>query len=115
MQSTYGTSGNTVLSFSSLTRAVGATGNLVTSGGLNGVSNKVVVTGAAANALIDPGIYFGGSSYAWNDAGGFVRAVNYGVDSGTATSAATTSVNSVPQLQITGAISADVPGIAGAR
>jgi hypothetical protein len=47
VQSTYGTSGNAALTFSSLAaRGAGATGNFVVSGGSNGSTNKIVLTAA---------------------------------------------------------------------
>ena len=52
----------------------GATGNFVVSGGTNGSSNKIVLTGATTGALLDKGYFFGGSSYAAYDTGGFARA-----------------------------------------
>ncbi|MGC3968276.1 MAG: autotransporter-associated beta strand repeat-containing protein [Pirellulales bacterium] len=83
VRSVFGTSGTTQLTFSSLTaRSTGATVNFVTSGGVNGTSNRIVVTGQAAG-FIGAGYFFGGSEFASYDAGGFVRAVNYGVDAGT--------------------------------
>ena len=81
VQSTYGTSGTTSLTFASLAaRTAGATGNLVTSGGTNGTTNLIKFTAApTASALIDRGLFFNGSSFAAYDAAGsgFVRA--YGV------------------------------------
>lgn len=80
VQSTYGTSGNAELSFSSLAaRGAGATGNFIISGGTNGTTNKIVITGAATGFL-DKGLYFNGSSYAAYDSGGYVRALAYGTD-----------------------------------
>ena len=71
-------SGNTSVTFSShAARTAGATGNFMITDGMNGDSNKIVLTGAATNALIDPGEYYSGNSYAWNDLNGYVRAINY--------------------------------------
>lgn len=107
VQSTYGTSGNTSLTFASLAaRGVGATGNFVTFGGSNGTTNKIVLTGQTANAFLSQGLFFGGSSYAWNDAGGFVRALNYGTDAGAATSAGGSSLAGTAHQQITGEVTA---------
>ncbi len=82
VQSTWGTSGNTVLTFASLgarTQGVGATGNFLVTNGTNGATNKIVLTTApTAGTLIDPGIFFGGGAtgagYATYDSGGFLRA-----------------------------------------
>jgi autotransporter-associated beta strand protein len=77
LQSTYGSSGNAALSFTSLAaRQAGATGNFVVTGGSNGSTNKIVLSGASTGFL-DKGLYFGGSSYAAYDAGGFVRGLIY--------------------------------------
>ncbi|MGB8166722.1 MAG: autotransporter-associated beta strand repeat-containing protein, partial [Chthoniobacteraceae bacterium] len=105
VQSTYGTSGNASLTFASLgARAAGATGNLVVSGGANGTTNKITLTGAATG-FINQGLFFNGTAFAFNDAGGFVRGINYGTDAGSVTSAATTTVAGTAHLQTSGAIS----------
>jgi autotransporter-associated beta strand protein len=83
IQSTYGTSGNASLALTSLARSAGAAGNFIVSGGTNGSTNKIVITGATANALINPGVYFGGSDFAAYDSGLFVRALAYGSDTNT--------------------------------
>jgi fibronectin-binding autotransporter adhesin len=77
--STLGGATSSTLTFASLAaRASGATGNFVTSGGTNGVSNVIKFTsGPTAGTLIDKGVFYNGSSYAAYDSGGFVRA--YGV------------------------------------
>ena len=49
------------------------------SGGTNDITNSIVLSGHAAG-FINPGIFFSGSSYAYYDAGGFVRGINYGSD-----------------------------------
>ena len=85
VQSTYGGSGNTSLTFSSFTRADGATANFVISGGTNGTTNKIVLTGQPSG-FIDSATFFNGSEYAYVDPAGYVRAINYGVDPGTAES-----------------------------
>ena len=86
VQSTYGSSGNAEFSITSLAaRQGGATGNFVVSGGANGSTNKIVLTGAATGFL-DTGLYFGGSSFAAYDAGGFVRGLIYGTDTDAAAS-----------------------------
>src|SRR5207244_1443004 len=48
----------------------------------------------------------GGSNYAYNDAGGFVRGINWGTDPNSATSGTTASVPGTNFQQITGAVTA---------
>jgi autotransporter-associated beta strand protein len=106
VQSTYGGSGSTSLTFSSLaTRAVGATENFVTSGGANGTTNSIVLTGVTANSFINQGAFFGGNAYAWNDAGGFVRGISYAgtPDTGTTQITASTVTTTGTHVQVTGA------------
>lgn len=106
VQSTFnGTSAS--IGFTSLAaRASGATLNFVTSGGVNGSTNSITLTGAAAG-FINQGTFFGGNQYAWmNAAGTYVRGINYGVDTGSATSAGAASLTGVNHQQITGAITA---------
>ncbi len=75
VQSTYPGSGNSTLTFSSLAaRTAGASGNFVISGGANGSTETIVLTGASSGVLLDKGLFFGGSSYAAYDSGGYVRA-----------------------------------------
>ena len=106
ISSIYGTSGNTSLTFSSMTaRSAGATGNFTVTNGTNGSTNKIVITGLAAG-FVDKGIFFGGTNYAYNDATGYLRAPVYGTDAGFVTSAATTTLASATHQQITGALSA---------
>jgi autotransporter-associated beta strand protein len=98
VQSTYGSSGNAELSFSSVaTRHGGATGNFIVSGGSNGTTNKIVLTGASTGFL-NAGFYFGGGSFAAYDAGGFVRALNYGTDTD---AAATDTITAGNHVQLT--------------
>lgn len=79
VQSTYGSSGNAALSFTSLAaRGAGAVGNFVISGGSNGTTNKISITGATSGILLNRGLFFNGSSYAAYDAAGFVRAYGSG-------------------------------------
>ncbi len=78
------------LTFSSLSaRAAGATGSFVQNG--TGANNtKIVLTGQAAG-FMNQGLFFtdgfGNNNFAYYDAGGFVRGINYGVDANTATQA----------------------------
>jgi autotransporter-associated beta strand protein len=86
VESVYGGSGNTSLTFSSLApRAVGATGNFVITGGTNGTTNKIVLTGQPSG-FIDTATFFNGDEYAYVDPTGYVRGIDYGVDPGTAVS-----------------------------
>ena len=86
VQSTYAGSGSNSVTFSSLgPRAVGATGNFIISGGTNGVTNQIVLTGQPSGH-IDNSTFFNGTDYAYVDPTGYVRAINYGVDPGTAVS-----------------------------
>jgi chondroitin AC lyase len=105
IQSTYGGSGDTRVTFSSLgTRSIGATGNFIVSGGTNGATNEIVLTGLPAG-FINQGTFFDGSSYAYmNSSGGSVRAIAYGSDSGAVTSNGGTTLSSAAQQQFTGAI-----------
>ncbi|WP_009959323.1 autotransporter-associated beta strand repeat-containing protein [Verrucomicrobium spinosum] len=104
--STYGGSGNTTLTFASFTRTAGATANFVTSGGANGTTNKIVLSsGVTAGAFIDQGTFFGGSAYAFYDASGYVRDLQYGVDSGASTFAGGTTLTGT-HVQTTGAVTA---------
>lgn len=104
--STYGGSGNTTLTFASFARTAGATANFVISGGTNGTTNKIVLTsGAASGAFIDQGTFFGGNTYAFYDATGYVRDLQYGVDSGAFTFAGGTSLTGT-HVQTTAAVTA---------
>ncbi|MGH8047303.1 MAG: hypothetical protein ACREKL_08650 [Chthoniobacterales bacterium] len=55
--------------------------NLVSSGGVNGTTNKIVLAGAQTGFLRSRD-FFNGSDYVYNDATGFIRAPVYGVDAG---------------------------------
>jgi len=109
VQSTYGTSGTTNLTFASLTArtAGGGTGNFVTSGGTNGTTNLIKFTsGPTTAALIDRGLAFNGSSYAAYDAGGYVRAYGSG-DTGYVAAAGGTSTitsGSTTNVALTGSV-----------
>jgi autotransporter-associated beta strand protein len=99
VQSTYGgTSGNTLLTFASLAaRGAGATGNVVSSGGTNGTTNKIVFTAApTTGALIDKGFYFNGADFAAYDATTLnMRALAYGTDTSAAAVDTITAANHV--------------------
>lgn len=104
--STYGTSGNTSLSFSGLAaRSSGSVGSFTVTNGVNGSTNKISITGLATG-FVDKGIYFAGSNYAYNDATGYLRAPVYGTDAGFVTSSTTATLSSSTHQQITGNITA---------
>jgi autotransporter-associated beta strand protein len=92
VQSTRTAAQNLSLTFSSLAaRPVGATGNFVASGGVNGTENQIALTGAALG-FMDQGFFFGGTNYAYmNAAGTYVRAPVYGTDSGFTTAGTITA------------------------
>jgi len=87
-------------------RATGSTLNLVVNGG-TATQNRILIA-KGTNGYLNQGTFFNGSNFAWkNSSTGYVRAINYGADSNTATSAggATLAGNS-QHYQITGAITA---------
>ncbi len=101
IQSNYASGPGNAITFTSLAaRAIGATANFVINGGTNGSTNKIVLSGQAANAFINQGLYFNGADFVWNDAGGFVRAINYGSDAGAVTSTTTGSQTATAHLQV---------------
>ena len=113
VQSTYGTSGNSSLTFSSLAgHTAGATGNFVISSG-TATTNEIVLTGTSAGFL-GQGYFFGGNNYAYmNSAGGYVRGINYGGDSGAVTAAGGTSTivsSSASNVELTGNVSNQATG-----
>ena len=57
------------------------------------LANKRIILTAQPAGFINQGVFFGGNNYAWNDTTPFarVRALNYGVDAGTATQGASTT------------------------
>ena len=94
---------------SNSTRASGATLSFVNSGSTNSATNGFVLGGVTVNTFIDKGVFYGTGStnnYAWYDSLGFVRAINYGVDTGSSTNGTTTTLASKTYQQITGAITA---------
>jgi autotransporter-associated beta strand protein len=143
VQSIYGTSGNASITFGSLAaRTSGASGLFIASGGANGSSNKIVLTGvtpgangiviggaaAGAPATIAGGVYFFNtanppttgtpSDYAVYDTAGFVRAINFGTDTtlgNTVAAAATTlTAASISQINTSSGTSGAVALSAGA-
>jgi fibronectin-binding autotransporter adhesin len=107
VQTTRTAAQNVMLTFSSLAgRPAGVTRNFVVSGGTNGTSNSIVLTGAAAG-FVDQGTFFGGSNYAFmNATSSYVRGINYNGDAGAATSSGATTLASTSFQQITGAVTA---------
>lgn len=105
VQSTFGGGIAGGITFASLARTAGATGNLIVSGGVNGSTNKIVLT-AQATGFINQGTFFNGSSYAYYDAGGFVRGMNHGTDASTATTGAGVTIGALggQHVQVTGSI-----------
>ncbi|MDZ4782669.1 MAG: autotransporter-associated beta strand repeat-containing protein [Planctomycetia bacterium] len=101
---------DTTLTFDSFARTSGATGNFTVAGaGSTAALNQVkFASPPAAGQFLDAGLYFGGNNYAAYDAGGFVRAIVYGTDTNTATSAAgvTLGANTGRDINQTGIISA---------
>jgi fibronectin-binding autotransporter adhesin len=105
ISSVYGSSGTSGVTMAGLgTRAAGSTGNFVTTGGVNGTTNRLVLTTGSGN-LLNPGIFFGGSNYAAYDAAGFVRGIAYGTDAGAVTTAGGASVAGT-YVQLTGNVTA---------
>lgn len=106
--------GNSFLTFTTLAaRGSTATMNFLTTNGTNGTDNKIVLSSVTPDSFIDKGAFYSNTAataaanaYAWYDAGGYVRPINYASDAGAATSGATTSVASATHQQITGALSA---------
>ena len=81
VQSTYNT-GTDALTFASLAVSNGATVNFVTSGGVNGSTNRINITGQSAAGFINAGAFYDGADFAYmNSAAGYVRAPVYGTDS----------------------------------
>ncbi len=97
---------NVSLTFSSLAAVTpGATGNFVVNGGTNGVDNKIVLTNATLDSFLGKNLFFGGSNFAWYDAGSFVRGIKYGFDAGSVTSTGDVSLSGT-YVQATGAVTA---------
>ena len=91
---------------SSYSRVTGSTLNLVLNGGT--ASQNQILIARGTNGYLNQGTFFNGSNFAWkNTANGYVRAITYGTDSNTATSAGGTALAGNSQhYQITGAITA---------
>jgi autotransporter-associated beta strand protein len=92
-----------MLTFAFEGRSQGATVNFIANGGTNGIDNIITFTGQSG--FINQGSFFQGSNYAWEDSAGFVRGINYGSDSGSATTAGGTKMpTGISYVQITGPI-----------
>ncbi|HSH93469.1 MAG TPA: autotransporter-associated beta strand repeat-containing protein [Roseimicrobium sp.] len=108
VQSIYAGTGSTALTFTTFQVNSTAAANFVVSGGANGTTNKIVLTNQALNSFLNQKTFFNGSNYVWNDAGGFVRGINYTSDTGaeaiTAAQAAFTAGKLYEQISGAGAI-----------
>lgn len=107
--------GNAALTFASMgARPAGASVNFVTTGGVNGTTNKIVLTQFPAGtttptaALLNKGVFFGGSDYAAYDALGFVRALNYGTDANTVAVIASGTTLGVDDITKSVSLSGDI-------
>lgn len=74
--------GNTAITVTNWSRSPGAVATFTISGGSNGSTARINLTGQATG-FIDAATAFG-SGFAWFDAGGYVRGINYGTDANTA-------------------------------
>jgi len=116
IESTYAGSGTNTLTFASLpARTPGSTRTFMVNNGNNGTTNKIAITGQAAG-FMDQGTFVGwgdgngGSEFAWYDAAGYVRGINYGVDPGSVyVNTGTTSVSGT-YVNVAAAISAQTTG-----
>lgn len=86
-------------------RSASATINFLVTGGTNGVDNRITFN-SQAPGFLDHGTFFNGSSFAWLDDTRYVRAINYGTDPDTATTAGGTALPDAPHVQLTGAVTA---------
>jgi fibronectin-binding autotransporter adhesin len=108
VESTWAGTGTSTMAFTSLAaRGATATGNFVTSGGVNGTENRITLTGQGTG-FIDQRLFFGGGAFAWYDAGGFVRGLAYNGTEGTTTAGGTTI--SGTHVQVTGAVTGQTTG-----
>jgi autotransporter-associated beta strand protein len=112
-----GSSGVSTLSFTNMaTRGAGATVNFQTSGSASGtiVLTKYNGTALASKALINSGVFFGGSGYAVYDATlGALRAFNYSTDTGALASSGGTTLAATlsgSNVQLTGSLSGQATG-----
>jgi len=98
---------NVLITFSSLAaRAAGASGSFSLAG-TYGSANGVSITGLSAG-FIDIGLFDEvNNAFLWYDSGGYVRTINYGVDSGTFTTAGSVaSIDSIAHAQAVNTVTA---------
>jgi|GEM_PF-916338 len=91
-------SGVAGLTFTSLTRSPGATGNVLASGGSVNINEKLTIAGLGANAFINAGLYYAGADFAGYgnvSNGNTTRALSYGTDTNTAVVNTITASNHV--------------------
>ncbi len=94
-------SGTLSTTFTTLTRTAGATGNFISTGGTNGSDIIVNTTGAAG--YMGKGLFYNNSEIAWREGtNGYVRGINYGVDSGTS---AVNTVTTNTHMKFTSSVS----------
>ncbi len=115
VQSTRVAAQTMALTFNSLSSSAGATANLLSIGGTNGTDNKIVLTGQATG-YINQRTFFGtaagiANNYAYYDAAGFVRGIDYGIDPNSSIAAGGTDIVSAggaagQYVRMTGAITA---------
>ncbi|XHR31088.1 MAG: autotransporter-associated beta strand repeat-containing protein [Chthoniobacteraceae bacterium] len=87
------------------TPSKGATRNFVTTGGVNGVSNSIILAGAA-QGLISYSDFFNGTDYAYVDTvGGYVRAAAYGSDATFVNAGSVLTSDSTANYQIAASVS----------
>jgi autotransporter-associated beta strand protein len=108
VESAWAGTGVSTMAFNSLAaRGATATGNFVTTGGVNGTDNRISLTGQPAG-FIDQRLFYGGGAFAWYDAAGFVRGIAYDGVEGT-TSAGGASISG-DHVQLTGAVTGQTTG-----
>ena len=92
-------SGINKLTFTSLSRSAGATGNLLAINGALNINEKLQITGPTLNAFINAGLYFAGADFAaYTDAfsqGNTTRALSYTSDTNAAAVNTITASNHV--------------------
>ncbi len=88
------------------TIAKGSTLNLEVVGGVNGVNNTIQIGGGTG--FLGAGVFSNGSDFGWvnNGPSYHVRGINYGVDSGSATTSGGAILPTATHVQMTGAITA---------
>lgn len=85
----------------------GGTINFVVSGGVNGQQNKITFSKLTSGVgFMGSNEYFNGSNFAWFDTSGFVRGINYGVDTGSRSTGSIATISGTDHLQIAGLVSA---------